>query len=655
MNMLMKKRMIILVLSLSLMQAGVGKFAYLNVNAEEISKYTNDNEKLEVEVSDGESENLGKESNYCDVRDSDSKWNLKMINAKEVKYNKDKRVKVAIIDSGVDECDGISVDKRINLIDSEVDVNPCFDDITGHGTSVASVIKSCKTDGRESFGINNNVELISIKIMDSDNTTSVDRVVRAVRIAIKEHVNIINMSFGTSVNNKEMHEAIKEAYKAGILLIASAGIGEKTEYPAAYKEVMAVGSIGADGKITNNTPCDEKVEIYAPGEFIKAATNFGMETVCTGTSMAAPHVTGVASVLWQKDLSKSSEFIRGLLKLSANTVEKKYGILDESYAIAHYNEYSKEFYDNAGHVNDITIEENRKDLEINNTQIKLEARWSKDNHEALVTNNKNGNLTKAEVKMIKAGIRYNDAVLTGSADATKTNEYKMRIWHSLTRNTNYMAAINMVGRIIQNKDCATNINVSEVECFGKEHINAIKTGVNGISKSNLLKTKIYLKNDEDYKKLTMNAKNKRLLLLGMELHIITDAFAHRSYIKAPYLDGKIAEHWIKAGTVYNGVTYTADDKNVCPLRYKAAGIVVKNVMNQCLVFDKDKNVKMKNTKLILSKQIVYNNPFSTALNNPGDCNMFLLYRLHSYAKANKANDSTFSLYESNLHERAYEW
>ena len=651
------KRLTVLVLLLSLKQVGTCKYGFFNVKLEEVKANINIDEDQEVEISDYDSNNSGKKTELFDIQTSNSKWNLKMINAEEVKYDNDKRVKVAIIDSGIDECDGITVDKRINLVDSEVDVNPCFDDITGHGTSVASVIKSTKTDSRDSFGINKNVELVSIKIMDSDNTTSIEKTVKAVRIAIRENVNIINMSFGTPINNKELHKAIKEAYEAGILMIASAGIGDKTEYPAAYKEVMAVGSVGADGKITNNTPSDDKVDIYAPGELIKAATNFGMETVCTGTSMAAPHVTAVASVLWQKNLNKSSNFIRGLLELSVKNVENKYtcGILDEGYALEHYNEYQKEYNKNNGSVKNINIDENKEKLIINNSQVKVEARWSKDNHEALVTNNKNGKLTNAEVKMIKAGIRYNDAVIPGSSDPSDTNKYSMRIWHSLTRNTNYMAAINMVGKIINNKDCDTNISVSEVDCFGKDHINAIKAGVKGISKSNLLKTKIYKEKDADYKKLTMNAKNKRLLLLGMELHIITDAFAHRSYIKAPYLDGRFPGNWIKAGTNYNGVMYTADDISICPIRYKAAGIVVKNVMNQCLVFDNKKNVQMKNTKLILSKQIVYNNPFDKVLNYPGECNMFLLYRLGSYAEANKACDSTFAVYENDLYGRSYEW
>ena len=73
----------------------------------------------------------------------------------------------------------------------------------------------------------------------------------------------------------------------------------------------------------------------------------------------------------------------------------------------------------------------------------------------------------------------------------------------------------------------------------------------------------------------MTATTKRFLLLGMELHIITDAFAHRSYGILPYMSGKNQEDWIRVETDKDK-NLNADDINYYPSRYKAAGITVNN-------------------------------------------------------------------------------
>ena len=66
-----------------------------------------------------------------------------------------------------------------------------------------------------------------------------------------------------------------------------------------------------------------------------------------GTSMAAPHVTGIASVLWQQDKNVSADFIKYLLCVTAKKLgdETKYGngIVDLQYALSHYDELKKQY------------------------------------------------------------------------------------------------------------------------------------------------------------------------------------------------------------------------------------------------------------------------------------------------------------------------
>ena len=121
-------------------------------------------------------------------------------------------------------------------------------------------------------------------------------------------MDIINLSLGTTINSKILHKAIIDANNAGILIVAAAGNRGKSdgivEYPAAYKEVLSVGAIDSNADISETSSYGDKVDVVAPGELIKTVANFGMETVSSGTSMAAPHVVGIASVLWQKDKTK---------------------------------------------------------------------------------------------------------------------------------------------------------------------------------------------------------------------------------------------------------------------------------------------------------------------------------------------------------------
>ncbi len=605
------------------------------------------------------------DESYIDPESVSDHWNLNMINANEINKESavEDKIKIAIIDSGIDICDGIKVKERYNLVPSEREVNPIFDDITGHGTAIASIICGAKGADRKSYGINNDVEIYSIKIMDGDNTAPLSRVVEAIYKAIEYDVDIINMSFGTTQNSKILQQAIEDAYNEDILMIAAAGNRGETdgivEYPAAYDEVMAVGSVDANAQISETSSNGYEVDVYAPGDYVKTATSFGLETVSSGTSIATPHVVGLASILWQRDRSKPVSFIKELIIDSSKEIasgDKRIKLIDIGYAIDTYNDFAKTYKRNK---NNKKIKKNRSDIITCQETAEVSARWSKNNHGKLVINNANGKLTEAQVKMVRAGIRYNDEILPGSFNSGTGIMYERRVWHSLTYYVNYMAVINYIGRIIRNTDCNTNIAYNDVTNFTNADRTRINTDIKAIKKADLIKIGLHGdSSSSEYKNLNFDYRMRRLLIFGMELHVITDAFAHRAYGIAPYLGGNDPSHWIKISTEdtdgdgENDVF--ADDLNRYPSRYEAAGRVVRNVMNQCLVFNNNNVVQMKETKLILSKQIMYNNQFSS-LSNENFNDRFLLYKLYSYASANAAYDNTFSTYSNALANVSYEW
>lgn len=325
-----------------------------------------------------------------------------------------KKIKIAVLDSGVDYSENVNVVERKDFLGE--DISPLFEDGTGHGTAVAAVIGS-NGENDTIKGINPNVEIYSAKILDNNNKASIDRVVKAIDWAIEKKVNIINMSFGRKGDSVTLHNAIRRAKRAGILMIASSGNGGSSEegnveYPAAYDEVVAVGAVTPEGTLSDMTSTGDELELLAPGEYIKTTGWLDSECISSGTSFAVPHVTAIASLLWQKNFTKSAEYIRNLLKARAKTVTgedgKEYSLVDYEYACKIYDEYNEQYTEGAD-AEDI-IEEFENTDEADDYSDEVEGRWSRSKHESTVTyaSNSAGGLTSTQIEIVKLGSRAPD-------------------------------------------------------------------------------------------------------------------------------------------------------------------------------------------------------------------------------------------------------
>lgn len=273
-----------------------------------------------------------------------SQWNLDAIGvtAGGEQTEPARRVKIAVIDSGISYTGDIFAEESINLTE-DGNENPLFDDASGHGTAVAGMI--CAADDDIGItGINPNAALYSAKVLDSENKSPLSRILQGIYWAIENEVDIINMSFGTDVDSEILHNAVKAAHDAGILLIASSGntAGGRVKYPAAYSEVIAVGATDPTGRLWADTSVGDELELLAPGEKILTSGFLGGTLGTSGTSIAAAQVTGVASLLMQRDATKSAEFIRALLSASAKKVGD-FGLIDYAYASEIYNDFADRY------------------------------------------------------------------------------------------------------------------------------------------------------------------------------------------------------------------------------------------------------------------------------------------------------------------------
>lgn len=237
--------------------------------------------------------------------------NIDIIKAREVwdKTEQGKDNVVAIMDTGVD-INHPNLSNNIiggyNITDDDGGNTNIYKDYSGHGTHVAGVISSYKnSDGRGIIGVAPRSKILVIKVIGKNGKGSYENLIKGIHYAENwvgkdgEKVNVINLSLGGSNPNEDLHKVIRSARQKGIIFVSSAGNhgdGNFTtferSYPSYYKEVIQVGSITRDLKPSDFSNTNVNIDFVAPGEDVYSTHLNGEFVKLTGTSMAAPYVSG---------------------------------------------------------------------------------------------------------------------------------------------------------------------------------------------------------------------------------------------------------------------------------------------------------------------------------------------------------------------------
>jgi len=221
-------------------------------------------------------------------------------------------VKVAVIDTGVDY-DHPDLAANIGGGASFVDYTTDYMDDNGHGTHVAGIIASIDNDIGV-IGTAPKVELYALKALDGEGSGYVSDVVAAIDWSVTSGMQVVSMSLGTNTDYQSLRNACDSAYAAGVLLVAAAGndaskatvrLGIDTiDYPARYASVMAVGAIDQDDERPKWSSTGPELELAAPGVDIYSTYWDDTYATLSGTSMACPHVTGAAALVFASNITE---------------------------------------------------------------------------------------------------------------------------------------------------------------------------------------------------------------------------------------------------------------------------------------------------------------------------------------------------------------
>ncbi|HUK57063.1 MAG TPA: S8 family peptidase [Nitrospiria bacterium] len=235
--------------------------------------------------------------------------------------------------------------------DDPVGNNDPMDD-NGHGTHVAGIAAARGNNNQGIAGILWNAQIMPLKMLDANGCGSVGNEIRAIDYAIQNGARVINASFGAPGLSSSEEDAIRAANEAGVVFVAAAGNDSSNNdsfpiYPASFDlpNVISVAATDWNDRLSSVSNFGKNtVDVAAPGDCIYSTTPTGgvftlrnhisclgavkilpLYGFITGTSMAAPHVAGVAGMLLAQNPNLSPAGVRATILLTVDPLESLKG------------------------------------------------------------------------------------------------------------------------------------------------------------------------------------------------------------------------------------------------------------------------------------------------------------------------------------------
>ncbi|BCR04430.1 hypothetical protein DESUT3_14990 [Desulfuromonas versatilis] len=230
---------------------------------------------------------------------------------------------VGVVDSGIDYRHEDLSGKVVSGYDFVNGDGDALDDV-GHGTHIAGVIGAQTNNGKGVAGLNWQVSFLPVKVLGANQMGSTSALTQGIYYAVNNGAKVINLSVGSLANPSYLLAAVNFAHSKGCLLVAAIGNGGGNilEYPAAYPKVLAVGATDRnDVRVANSTwgsNFGSHIDLVAPGQGILSTIPGNRYQAWDGTSMAAPHVAGVAALVWSANPSLTNDQVADILIKTAD-------------------------------------------------------------------------------------------------------------------------------------------------------------------------------------------------------------------------------------------------------------------------------------------------------------------------------------------------
>ena len=245
-------------------------------------------------------------------------------------------VKVAILDTGIDQNHEDLAAKIV--ANKNFTTSTTVDDKYGHGTHVAGIAAAITNNSRGVAGAGFNSSLMNVKVLGDNGSGYYSWIANGIIWAADNGAKVINLSLGGTSGSSTLESAVNYAWGKGAVLVAAAGNDNTASplYPAYYTNVVAVAATDQDDGKASFSNYGSWVDIAAPGVDIFSTLpnhtnrigilNYGS---LSGTSMATPHVAGVAALVWASEHGTDNSSVRNRIEGTADasgTIWSVYGI-----------------------------------------------------------------------------------------------------------------------------------------------------------------------------------------------------------------------------------------------------------------------------------------------------------------------------------------